>query len=139
MARAAALQSVTAANDISSRDVGTTAAFLSSARDPQFWSRADDLATLVKPAAALSSWIRGCECHEREREAGLTVPLCNWQGCRARGLAARVDQALAEVAELRESFSRTDMVRVATSMLVSLDTKLAWLKHEPYLVWQAVC
>ena len=57
--------------------------------------------------------------------AGLTVPLCNWQGCRAIGLAARVDQVLAEVAELRESFSRTDMVRAATSMLVSLDTKLA--------------
>ena len=76
---------------------------------------------------------------ERQRVASLTVPPCDWQGCRARGLATRVDQALAEVAELRESVERADMVRAATSMLVSLDTKLAWLKHEPYLVWQAVC
>ena len=135
----AALESVTAASDISSRDVGTVAVFLSSARDPQFWSRADDLAKLVQPMAALSSWLRGCECHERERLAGSTVPRCDWQGCRAPGLATRVAEALAEVTELRQSFPSAEMVRAATSLLASLDTKLAWLKHEPYLVWQAVC
>ena len=88
--------------------------------------------------AALSSWIRGCDCHERERLAG-SAAQCDWQGCRARGLAARVDRCLAQIAEAREAFEGADMVRAATSMLASLDNKLDWLKHEPYLVWQAVC
>ena len=133
-----ALQSVIAASDLSTRDAATASAFVSSARDPQFWSRAEGLATLVRPMAALSSWIRGCDCHERERLAG-SAAQCDWQGCRARGLAARVDRCLAQIAEAREAFEGADMVRAATSMLASLDNKLDWLKHEPYLVWQAVC
>ena len=135
----AALGTVTSASDLSSRDAGTLAAVFISARDPQFWSRADDIAKLVHPMAALSSWIRGCECHERERLAGLIVPPCDWQGCRARSLGTRVGQVLAEVGALRQSWLRTDLARASTSMLASLDSKLAWLQHAPYLIWQVVC
>ena len=63
---------------------------------------------------------------------------CEWQGCRAPRMASRVAETLASLDALRKEFlGMPDMVRAASSMLASLDMKMAWLQHEPYLIWQA--
>lgn len=134
-----ATSSVQSASELASRDGGAAATFLSCVSDAEFWRRTDALARLVAPMAAFSSWLRGCECHEHQRLAGQTHSVkCDWQGCRAQRLASRVAEALADIDKLRKDFhGMPDMVVAASSMLASLDMKMAWLQHEPYLVWQA--
>ena len=125
------------ASALSSRDGGGAAAFLSAVADAEFWRRAVALGQLVAPLASYSAWLRGCDCHEAERLAGKSVD-CEWQGCRASGLASRTAEVLQELDGLRRDFSgMPDMVRAASSALESLDMKMSWVQHEPYLIWQA--
>ena len=133
----AATTGMQSASELSSRDGGGAAEFLRAVRDSQFWSRAAALGQLVAPMASFSSWLRGCECHETERLAGQHVA-CDWQGCRAAGLASRTSQVLEELDKFRQEFSgMSDMVRAASSALASFDMKMSWVRHEPYLVWEA--
>ena len=134
-----ATASVSVASELGSRDGGAAATFLSSVSDAEFWRRTDVLAKLVAPMSTFSSWLRGCECHEEQRLAARAHRVqCAWQGCRAQRLASRTSQALADLDNLRrESHGVSDIVGAASSMLASLDMKMAWLQHEPYLIWQA--
>ena len=87
----------------------------------------------------MSSWIKGCDCHEAERKLGKCV-VCPWQGCRAQGLAARVREAMGELRELRERLMSEveewggDVV--VSRVMHTLQLKMAWLEHGPALVWQ---
>ena len=132
-------ESAQGTSELASRDGGAAATFLSSVSDAEFWRRTDVLAKLVAPMSTFSSWLRGCDCHEQERLAARTDNIqCAWQGCRAQRLASRTAQALADLDKLRrESQGVADIVGAASSILASLDMKMAWLQHEPYLIWQA--
>ena len=136
----AACSGIQTASELSSRDGGAAATFLTAAQDPQFWTRVSALSTLVAPMASFSAWIRGCDCHETERLAGKVVQ-CDWSGCRASRLASRLGIAFEELDNLRSQFSGMpdgpDMVRAASCLLASLRMKMDWLEHEPYLIWQA--
>jgi len=132
-----AASTVKRATELASRDGGVAAQFLASAQDPEFWANVSALARLVAPLASFSGWLRGCDCHEADRLAKRKV-FCDWQGCRAKSLASRVETAMVELDALRRgALQSTDLAGAATAMLASLQTKMAWVFEEPYLIWKA--
>ena len=126
------------ASHLSSKDTGAAAAFLDSVAQEHFWQRARVLGQLVAPLAELSSWIRGCGCHEQQRMACKSIT-CDWAGCRAQHLLNRFEQTLEAMDQLRRegAASDPDMAAAASAMIFSLDQKMAWLRHTPYTIWQA--
>ena len=75
---------VAEARDIGGRDERGSAQLWALARDDGFWARTALLYKLMTPLRELSAWVRGCDCHERERMQGKQVK-CDWQRCRAGG------------------------------------------------------
>ena len=125
------------ASEFSSRDAGAAQELYSACRDDAFWQRVGLLQKFVAPMASFSSWLRGCSCHDQERKQGHAV-VCPWQGCRARELAGRTEGLFAELQALRAALHlASDLVLATTTVLSSLQLKMAWLFDEPYLVWQA--
>ena len=125
-------------SDLRSKDTGKAALFFDAARDTEFWSRASHLHEHVAALANLSSWIRGCDCHEAERMQGKEVT-CMWQGCRCRRFAARVRVAMDKLGSQRAAWIDSGHLEFATSasrMQGLLQLKFDWLFHEPYTIWE---
>ena len=119
---------------------GELGAFMAAAGDDVFWERMSWLYQVVEVLHRLSSWIKGCHCHEAERKLGKSV-VCQWAGCRAQGLAARVRETMGELRALRERLmSEVEEWgdAVVNRVMHTLQLKMAWLEHGPALVWQ-VC
>ena len=134
----AATASISCATQLASGPDGQASVFLSSAQDGAFWSKARALGLLTKPITDMSSWLGGCECHEAERQRGQTVK-CGWAGCRAPQLASRVVETLRQLEDVRDQVSgQTDGVsHAATTVMGTLEMKMAWVNHGPYLIRQA--
>ena len=117
---------------------GELGAFMTAAGDDAFWERMNWLYQVVDVLHRLSTWIKGCHCHEAERILGKSV-VCQWQGCRAQGLAARVRETMGELRVLRERLmSEVEDWgdAVVNRVMHTLQLKMAWLEHGPALVWQ---
>ena len=123
------------ASHLSSKDTGSAATFLEGVGQHVFWQRCRFLGQLVDPLMEFSSWVRGCDCHQQDRMAGKCVR-CDWAGCRAPHVGRRFEQALQAVDQLRASGCQ-DMSRAASAILASLDLKMRWAKHTPYMIWEA--
>jgi hypothetical protein len=83
------------------RDKTVANKFLSAVSKAEFWDLTQALGKVAKPLTSLSGWIRGCTCHERDRESGKHV-ICKWAGCRAFELAPRITAAAEEFNGLRD-------------------------------------
>ena len=122
---------------IASKDSGIALEFLQTVRDDVFWCRGIALGQLCRPLTEFSSWLRGCECHERERMSGRPVQ-CQWAGCRAKGLASRCGQLCDQLHDMPGAVCECPEVAIAaTAVLANLRMKLDWVHHQPFLVWQA--
>lgn len=135
----AAMSKVSSASEVSTRSPRNAAIVVQLASDDAFWARVESLHRLLEPLYELSSWVRGCECHEQERKDGKEVD-CDWQGCRAMGLVNRVAIAHEELEEVRtqclEDGLHEESVAV-TSMLGGSREKFRFLSEDPYTLWQA--
>ena len=132
----AATSTVHSALELGARDGGQASELLQSVSDPNFWERVSGLAQIIAPLANFSEWIRGCDCHETQRQQGKRV-FCEWQGCRAKSLASRVTSAMADLQRVRQSVAGAhDSASAVSNMMGSLEMKMAWVFEEPCIVWQ---
>ena len=74
---------------LGTRDASTIKRLAEAVRDDAFWGRARGIAKAVAPLSEMSSWLRGCHCHEHLRRKKVPVK-CPWAGCRAFQLATRL-------------------------------------------------
>ena len=136
----AGLTKVSSASELSKRSPARAVTVFALGSDNLFWSRVDSLHCLIEPLCELSSWVRGCDCHEQERIDRKSVD-CDWQGCRAGTLAHRVEEAHEELEKVRAQCvadgSREESV-AASSMLGGLRAKFAFLSEDPYTLWQGL-
>ena len=84
------------------RDTKSANTFLDAASSDLFWCRTRVLNVVLGPLSRLSSWIRGCKCHETLRSQGKAVD-CKWGGCRAVEFAAKLRSVEAELRERRDT------------------------------------
>ena len=107
-------------------------------RDEKFWDTVAWTGRMLEPLKRFGGWLKGCDCHEEDRLAGREVT-CPWQGCRARGLAVKVESVLEEMRGLREvEMARDgDADLVLGRMIHKFGTKMAWVSQQPALLWQA--
>ena len=137
----AAMDNISDAAELGTRDSSIANAFLTAVMDVGFWDRCRWLQDFVQPIKRLSGWIRGCDCHESQLLTGGCS--CPWKGCRAPGLATRLQTFKAEVIELRQGAlnivgtSSGDTVLCTTRMLATCAVKFAWVSEPPFLIWQA--
>ena len=132
----AAVASFRSASDFSSREEGVAQVLFSVCHDDAFWHRLALLHRFVVPTCTYSSWLRGCSCHESQRRQGRVVH-CQWAGCRAHELASRTEALFAELQDFRASWhEELELVLATTTVLSSLQLKLAWVFDEFYLIWQ---
>ena len=91
-----------------------------------------------KAITDMSSCLGRCECHEDERQHGGNIT-CGWAGSRTPQLASRVAETLRHLEDVRGQVSgQSDGVRhAATTVMRTLEMKMAWANKEPYLIWQA--
>ena len=137
----AALASVSKPADLGTRDAPTASAVLQAIHDDVFWRRASGLRQVLAPVHKLSSWVKGCDCHEADLLLGKEIA-CRWKGCRATTLAARLSAFEEAALAIREE--RTKVVGISThetagcvtAMLAMLRLKFAWVNEAPYTIWQ---
>ena len=122
-------------------------------RSAFFVECARGLRDLMEPLVLLTSWLGRCMCHEESDAAAKT---CVWKGCIGPVLSARIKDAIAALAALRESRAGTasscaarasassdgtdvdsDIALSAELAMSDLATKFHWVDEPPYLVWQA--
>ena len=136
-------------DQLGTRDAPKASACFSAIKDPTFWSRARALRQCTLPLSRLSSWVRGCDCHQELLEAGKDIQ-CPWKGCRTRSLSARIRSFEQEISELRDAaaagpdsgspmeaaLTSGEAVTMLTRMLSLVRFKFAWVSELPYLIWQ---
>ncbi len=113
------------------------------ARNDAFWWETRSVLWLTKHFANFAGWVRGCQCHEEDLRSGREVT-CQWKGCRAKDLSARVSAVASALDEDRRAleagqFGPVDVSVLARSVSHGLSTfrnKFAWVNEVPYLVWQ---
>ena len=64
-----ALKEVKTVKQISDRSRATAQVMWDVAGDDDFWLKVSRLRRIVSPLKRLADWVRGCDCHEQEREA----------------------------------------------------------------------
>ena len=67
-----------------------------------FWSRTRALSKCFQPLGNLSSWLTGCECHEKERMGGQVIR-CQWQGVRGPELFGKLASVQNHYKNLRKA------------------------------------
>ena len=125
--------------DIGGRDFQGAVQLWGLAKDDEFWFRTHLLQELMKPLHELQGWVKGCDCHEEERRQGKVVD-CDWQGCRAGGLAQRVEDTIGQMEGIRAELVEMGQLEesiAATRMLGGLREKFGFLHEEPYTLWRA--
>lgn len=130
------------AAQLGTRDLPTATAVWNAAIDDQFWRKARLLGAFAAPLKKLSSWVRGCPCHEEARLRGHPVE-CQWAGCRAPQFADKLRSTRAEILALRSNSGALNeedsacMLELTTKLVGALDIKFAWVNDPPYLIWEA--
>ena len=66
---------------------------LAAVKSDVFWKRTKAFTLCLWPLATLSSWLRGCSCHEADRLRSHRVS-CPWTGCRAPEFAVRLREQM---------------------------------------------
>ena len=113
------------------------------ALDEDFWQQARAIRALVQPLILFSSWCQGCDCHEPGLKTGKTIQ-CPFKGCRARGVAKRVDSAFDELYVIRSSLqagqfgedTALSLNGALTEVIANFRLKMRWVSDLPYLIWQ---
>ncbi len=127
---------------LGSQDAATIRRVVLAMRSTSFWARARGLSACVRPLSDLSSWLRGCSCHEVQRMRGKIVK-CKWAGCRAFEFAAKLRSVEAQLRLARDAaipvgMLSTDWTALHVNMLSMFQLKFAWVHKPPYTVWQIV-
>ena len=126
------------------RDTGAIDTIKEAVLDEGFWQQARAIQALVQPLMKFSSWCHGCDCHEPDLKTGKTIE-CPFKGCRARGVAKRVDSVRVELDMLRSSLqagqfgehtTTTSLNEALTEVMGNLWIKMRWVNELPYLIWQ---
>ncbi len=126
---------------LGTRDPDVIKRVVEAIRSQTFWDRVHALSATVRPLADLTSWLRGCPCHEQHRLRGIAVvPPCPWAGCRAFEFA---DKLRAVEADLRRSrdvarpvgISSSEWVPLHSAILSTFQLKFQWAFEAPYTVW----
>ncbi|MCP4826289.1 MAG: hypothetical protein GY892_19570 [Shimia sp.] len=125
------------------RDTGAIDTIKEAVLDEGFWQQARAIQALVEPLMLFSSWCHGCDCHEPDLKSGNTIA-CPFKGCRARGVAKRVDTVLEELNKVRDSLqaeqfgedTTTSLNEALTEVIGNFRLKMRWVNHLPYLIWQ---
>ena len=125
-------------SDLGTRDSVQSQMFLEAVHSQAFWTRTKALETLAKPFIQFSSWLRGCDCHDRE---GIDNCLhtCDWKGCRAPDMSSRVRLFMDELAQNRANqdvADDADTHGAMTRMLAVADLKFSWVNELPFYIWQ---
>ncbi|MCP4239835.1 MAG: hypothetical protein GY772_04665 [bacterium] len=113
------------------------------AKTDAFWWETRAVLWLTTHFAHFSGWLRGCACHEEALRNGRQV-VCQWKGCRARELAAKVRSVVQALDVDRRSlvagqFGPVDVSALGRAVSRSLGAfrdKFTWVNEVPYLVWQ---
>lgn len=111
---------------------------------PLFWDRTRAIRALITPLMNFMGWLQGCDCHGEQLRQGQVIN-CQFKGCRARTLSARLHALRSELQALRlsvrpDSFSGVEAHVVSAAIAhcsASLAMKFMWVDELPYLVWQA--
>ncbi|MCP4241487.1 MAG: hypothetical protein GY772_13080 [bacterium] len=115
------------------------------AKEERFWWEARAVRWLTEEFSSFSGWLRGCPCHEGGGGGdGLRPVPCQWKGCRAPEMSARVAWLVEGLDRRRRSLVAGQFGPVCVSLLglalsraLSLvRDKFAWTEEVPYLVWQ---
>ena len=136
------MDSVTSPAELGTRDHGVAKTVFDACQDATFWNRNRGLKHVIQPLHELSSWLRGCDCHEelltlkRKQEV-----ICEWKGCRAAGLSDRLRVAKDEMLAIRAKAEGLDTpvetMQLMSKMLGIFGVKFEWVDEPPYTVWQA--
>ena len=90
------------------------------ARSTEFRDQNDDLAAVIRKLGNVSSWIRGCQCHEEESlRPNRKRFKCPFKGCRAKALADKLADIVSSTVALRASlpnFGSVPMQYVALAL-----------------------
>jgi hypothetical protein len=122
--------------------------FISSVESSVFWGRAQALQMCMGPLFELSSWIRGCPCHETERKGKKVHNVqCKWSGCRAPELAEQVNAVGQELQRLSkapigkinagelDNAAQSDIRVLYSEMYAAFQFKFGWVTEAPYTIW----
>ena len=95
--------------------------------------------------ARFASWLRGCDCHEEERQAaaarGQAPVVCRWAGCRGKSLSGRVAAQKAQLLQLRTGLIQLvdmdsrDTADAVTRIASLFDLKTSWVNELHYSIW----
>ena len=132
--------------ELSMRNASEADMLRTSVLQDELWDQVCALQYLLKWPMHLSTWIRGCDCHNDELagHAGRTI-VCPWKGCRARSVTKEYLDTLDRIAEDRSRLEEgmfglvpTGVIHSAMTKLMSrIEMKLHWLQELPYLIWRA--
>ena len=138
------LADVESASELGTRDQSVARSVLDTGHDTAFWTRTRGLSHVIQPLQRLSSWLRGCDCHEEQLLQGKAVT-CDWKGCRAAGFSARLRVARDEMSAIRAEAdldsdgldTPKETIQFMTEMLGIFGVKFEWVDEPPYSIWQA--
>ena len=99
-----------------------------------------------KPINEFSTWITGCDCHEKQRLAGKRSHFtCPFQGCRAPGLSQKVQLMIQCAERSRDNLKAADHPMMYTSLFSVFNRviylaklRFNWVDSEPYTVWKVI-
>ena len=132
------------AGHVACRDTAGIGRIYTTCASSLFWDRARAIQAVIAPLMSFMGWLQGCDCHEEQLRQRRAVS-CNFKGCRARGLSARLGQLRSQLQDLRQSlrpnsFGGVEAHTVSSAIshcLGSVRLKFMWVDELPYLVWQA--
>ena len=126
--------------DLQSRNGREAKEFFEAATSDSLWAQADALADLVEPMTDMSSWLRGCHCHDAELRQRRSID-CDWKGVRGPWLYDRLQELYGSIDKVRVNAVRhgpiaEEVSMACTSLLSTLQVKFNWVDELPYLVWR---
>ena len=130
--------------ELQSRSLKLVRQVLAVVGSPTFWARVRALLSAIAPLSTLSSWLRGCFCHEVHRLCNIKVG-CPCASCRAFELASKLRAANRELRSARDSGvpSGFDVPNgqwhsLLVNMVSIFQLKFAWAHCAPFTVWTIV-
>ena len=124
------------ANRLGTRDGPKAAQVLDTVRSKDFWTRTEQLSYCAKPLHELSSWLRGCACHEAQRPRRGVVVRCPWAGCRAPELADKLRSVKRDLLERLQGGILDQGTEALSLILCLFGLKFDWVFDLPFVVWR---